>query len=59
VAGDETEERKREYSSMYAGTRQARLARGENPCPNLPHLYFGVLFVVNFVLVLLLRFQGA
>lgn len=51
-----TEERKREYSKMYAGTRQALPPRGDNPRPNLLHLCFHVLFVSNFVLALVLRF---
>jgi hypothetical protein len=50
-----TEERKRDYSKMYAGTRQVLPARGENPRPNLLHVGFHVLFVINFVLVLFLR----
>jgi hypothetical protein len=50
-----TEERKREYSRMYAGTRQVLPPRGDNPRPNLLHLCFHTLFVINFVLVLVLR----
>jgi hypothetical protein len=54
-----TEERKRDYSRMYAGTRQVLPARGDNPRPNLLHLCFHILFVINFLLVLVLRFRSA
>jgi hypothetical protein len=54
-----TEERKREYSRMYAGTRQVLPPRGDNPRPNLLHLCFHALFVINLVLVLVLRFRSA
>lgn len=54
-----TEERKRDYSRMYAGTRQVLPPRGDNPRPNLLHLCFHALFVINFVLVLVLRFGTA
>jgi hypothetical protein len=53
------EERKREYARMYAGTRQVLPPRGDNPRPNLLHLCFHALFVINFVLVLVLRFRRA
>lgn len=33
-----TEERKRDYSIMYAGTRQVLPPRGDNPRPNLLHV---------------------
>ena len=49
------EERKREYLLMYAGTRQVLPPRGDNPCPNLLHVCFHALFVVNFLLVVILR----
>ena len=51
-----TEEQKRDYSRMYAGTRQLLPARGENPRPNLLHVCFHVLFAVNVLLALFLRF---
>jgi hypothetical protein len=54
-----SEERKREFSRMYAGTRQVLPSRGDNPRPNLLHLCFHVLFVVTFVLAAVLRFRGA
>lgn len=53
-----TEEKKRLYTRMYAGTRQVLPPRGENPRPNLLHVLFHVLFVVNFILVLALRFRA-
>lgn len=52
-----SETRKLEYLRMYAGTRQILPARGDNPRPNLLHVCFHVLFVVNLFLVLLLRFN--
>jgi hypothetical protein len=54
-----TEERKRDYSRMYAGTRHVLPARGDNPRPNLLHVCFHVLFVINFLLVRVLRFRSA
>jgi hypothetical protein len=51
-------EKKRDYSRMYAGTRQVLPSRGDNPRPNLLHVCFHVLFVINFLLVLVLRFQN-
>jgi hypothetical protein len=54
-----TEERKRDYSRMYAGTRQVLPLRGDNPRPNLLHVCFHALFVINFLLVLVLRFRSA
>ncbi|HEX2711194.1 MAG TPA: hypothetical protein VHM88_03090, partial [Candidatus Acidoferrales bacterium] len=54
-----TEERKRDYSRMYAGTRQVLPPRGDNPRPNLLHVCFHALFIINFFLVLVLRFRSA
>ena len=54
-----TEERKRDYSRMYAGTRQVLPPRGDNPRPNLLHVCFHTLFVLNFFLALALRFRSA
>lgn len=51
-----TEQRKLEYSRMYAGTLQVFPPRGENPRPNLLHVCFHILFVINCVLALTLRF---
>jgi hypothetical protein len=53
-----TEPRKREYSVMYAGTRHLLPARGDNPRPNLLHICFHALFVVNLFLALVVRFRG-
>jgi len=53
-----TAERKREYSRMYAGTWQVLPPRGENPRPNLLHVCFHALFVINFFLALVLRFRS-
>jgi hypothetical protein len=50
-----SEQKKRDYARMYAGTRHVLPARGDNPRPNLLHVCFHGLFVVNFVLVLALR----
>lgn len=47
------EEKKREYSRMYAGTRQVLPARADNPRPNLLHVCFHILFVANLVLAVL------
>ena len=54
-----TEERRRDYSRMYAGTRQVLPPRGDNPRPNLLHVCFHGLFVINFLLSLALRFRSA
>jgi hypothetical protein len=51
-----TDEQKRDYARMYAGTRQVLPARGDNPRPNLLHLCFHALFVITLVLALALRF---
>jgi hypothetical protein len=53
-----SEDRKRDYSRMYAGTRQILPPRGDNPRPNILHVCVHILFVVNFFLVLILRFRG-
>jgi hypothetical protein len=54
-----TQERKREYLQMYAGTRQVLPARGDNPRPNLLHICFHALFVVTFILAAVLRLERA
>jgi hypothetical protein len=51
-----SEKQKREYSAMYAGTRQVPPARGENPRPNLLHVGIHVLFVATLCLAVALRF---
>ena len=50
-----SQEKKRDYEQMYAGTRHILPARGDNPRPNLLHVCFHVLFVINFGLILFLR----
>jgi hypothetical protein len=42
------------YSQMYAGTRQVLPPHGDNPRPNLLHLYFHVLFLINLALATIL-----
>jgi hypothetical protein len=44
------------YSQMYAGTYQVLPPRGDNPRPNVLHLFFHALFVTTFALSLILRF---
>jgi hypothetical protein len=53
-----TEERRNETSGMYAGTRQVLPPRGDNPRPNLLHVCFHILFVINFALAVVLRFRA-
>jgi hypothetical protein len=53
-----TEERKNEYLRIYAGTRQVLPPRGDNPRPNLLHVCFHILFAINFVLAVVLRFHS-
>lgn len=52
-----SEKQKSEYLKMYAGTRHILPPRGDNPRPNLFHIGIHVLFVLNFSLALMLRFQ--
>jgi hypothetical protein len=47
------------YAKMYAGTRQILPPHGENPRPNLLHLYFHALFLSTLFLSIVLRLQGA
>ena len=47
---------KRLYAAMYAGTKHVLPPRGDNPRPNLLHLFFHALFLVNLGLALWLRF---
>jgi hypothetical protein len=51
------EKQKREYLSMYAGTRHILPCRGDNPRPNVFHIGIHILFVVTFCLALILRFH--
>jgi hypothetical protein len=48
---------RREYLTMYAGTRHILPERGDNPRPNLFHVGIHVLFLVNFFLALALHFH--
>jgi hypothetical protein len=50
------EKTKQLYLKMYAGTRHVLPPRGDNPRPNLLHLYFHALFIVNLVLATTLWF---
>lgn len=52
-----SEEQKRSYGQMYAGTRHVLPPRGDNPRPNLMHICFHVLFAVNLILAILIRFR--
>ena len=54
-----SEQQRREYAAMYAGTRQVLPERGENPRPNLLHVCFHVVFVVTLALAILLRTRSA
>lgn len=51
-----SEETKRLYATMYAGTKHLLPARGDNPRPNALHLAFHALFALNLALALWLRF---
>ncbi len=48
------EQTKELYSRMYAGTRQVLPPRGDNPRPNLLHLYFHALFLITLTLAAIL-----
>lgn len=52
------EKTKREYAEMYKGTRQVLPPRGDNPRPNLLHLYFHALFVTTLVLATAIWIRG-
>ena len=45
------------YAKMYAGTRQVLPAHGNNPRPNVLHLYFHGLFLSTLVLSGVLLFR--
>lgn len=53
------EETKRLYAAMYAGTKQVLPARGDNPRPNLLHLFFHALFFLNLCLAVWLCFRSS
>jgi hypothetical protein len=44
------------YLKLYAGTRQVLPARGDNPRPNVLHLYAHALFLTNLMLATILWF---
>lgn len=48
---------KDEMEAMYSGTRQVLPARGDNPRPNLIHLYFHALFLCTLSTALLMKFR--
>jgi hypothetical protein len=54
-----SEETRRMYSEMYKDTRHVLPARGDNPRPNMFHLYLHVLFAATLALALVLRFRHA
>ncbi len=47
------------YAAMYAGTRQVLPPHGDNPRPNLLHLYFHAFGLTNLILAVLLRLRIA
>jgi hypothetical protein len=51
-------EKKKLYSAMYARTRQTLPAHGDNPRPNLLHVFFHLLFVATLGLAIALEFAG-
>jgi hypothetical protein len=50
------EKTRREYGAMYAGTKQVLPARGDNPRPNVAHLWFHALFALNLGMAAALTF---
>ena len=52
------EKQKREYSSMYAGTRYILPPRGDNPRPNVFHMGIHVLFLATLFLAIVLRVRA-
>jgi hypothetical protein len=51
-----SQQKRREYEQMYAGTRHVLPPRGCNPRPNLLHVCFHILFAINLVLAIAIRF---
>ena len=51
------EKQKREYTTMYAGTRHILPPRGDNPRPNVFHMGIHALFILTFCLALFIRFH--
>jgi hypothetical protein len=55
-----TDEKTKEmYAKMYEGTIQVLPAHGNNPRPNLLHLFFHSLFLTTLTLSVILRFKTA
>ena len=52
------EKTRREYREMYAGTRHLLPARADNPRPNLAHLCFHLIFLVNLGLALTISLRS-
>ena len=52
-----SEDTRRMYAEMYKDTRHVLPARGDNPRPNLFHLFLHVLFATMLLLALALRFR--
>ena len=52
------EKQKREYSSMYVGTRYILPPRGDNPRPNGYHMGLHVLFLATLCLAITLRLRA-
>jgi hypothetical protein len=53
------EKTRRLYAEMYDGTIQVLPARGDNPRPNLMHLYFHALFMTTLAISILMRAHQA
>jgi len=53
-----SENTKRQYAQMYEGTRQILPPRKDHPRPNLLHICFHVLFLVNLWLAIALRLKA-
>ncbi len=52
------ERTKREYAAMYAGTYQFLPPRGDNPRPNLFHLYLHAVYMLSFALIMTIWIRG-
>ena len=49
--------KKTEYARMYAGTRHVLPSRGDNPRPNVLHVCFHLLFVLNLIVAIVIRLR--
>ena len=52
-----SEKTRQDYTRMYEGTLQVLPPRGDNPRPNLFHIFLHALFATTLVLALMLRFR--